>query len=341
MPGRIGRKADVRPPCQAGAVTLTVGDVRAARERIAPWVTRTPIVDSHTLGRAVGGEVQLKAELFQRTGSFKVRGAINRALLLTDEERARGVATFSAGNHAQAAAYACGTLGVDCEVIMWATASPGKAEATRGYGATVDMTPPTPHDAAVRLDEVLARTGRVLIHPYDDEAVMAGAGTVGLEIAEDVPDVEVVVIPTSGGGLTAGTAVALRDAIPGVRVVAVQPAANPTLAASLAAGAAVTPSDPRITIADALTAPYLGRACFPLLAELVDDVVLLGEDEIAEGMRFTYARTKLAAEPGGSIGVAALLAGKVDADGAKVVCVMTGGNVTPETAAAILGGPPP
>jgi threonine dehydratase len=320
-------------------VALSVDEIVRARERIAASIVRTPMLSSHTLGRRTGGVVSLKAELFQRTGSFKVRGAMNRAFLLGEDERRRGVATFSAGNHAQAVAYACAQLGVACEVIMWATASPHKAEATRGYGASVDMEPATPKEAAAKLVELVERSGRVPIHPYDDELVMAGAGTVGLEIVEDVPDVDVVIVPTSGGGLTSGLALAVKTARPAARVIAVQPDANATLAASLAAGRAVAAPDPRPTIADALMAPYLGAACYPVLAELVDDVVLLSEDELADGMRFTYARTKLAAEAGGSAAIAAMLTGRVDVEGARVVAVVTGGNVTPDVAARILAEP--
>jgi threonine dehydratase len=314
---------------------VTIDDVRVAATRIRDRVHRTPILSSATLGDRAGARVLLKAELFQRTGSFKVRGSFNKVDSLTEDERRRGVISISAGNHAQAIAYACGRAGIDCMVVMWRSASPLKVEATRGYGATVDADSADPDEAYARLDALLAETGRVLVHPFDDPAVIAGQGTLGLELCEQVPDVDAVLVSTSGGGLLSGVATAVKAIRPSARVISVQAAATASLRAALDAGGSVR-IEQRPTIADALTAPYLGHHCFEICRELVDEVVLLEEEELAEGFRFLYTRGKLACEVAGAAPAAALLAGKVDVRGATAVAVVSGGNVASDAAARLL-----
>lgn len=312
-------------------IAVSIEDVTAARAAIGGRLHRTPLLSSETLGRAFGGQAFLKAELFQKTGSYKPRGVLTKLSSLSDDERGRGVIAASAGNHAAALAYCCALEGVDCLVVMWQGASELKRAATLGYGAAVDQEAAGPHVVFDRLAQLQEETGRVLVHPFDDPLVLVGQGTVGLEIAEDLPGVEVVVVPTGGGGLVAGIATALPD----VRVVAVEPEEAPSLHEGLSAGRSV-PVTPR-SIADGLNAPFAGELPIAVCAERHVESVLVSEDEIREGFRFLYERAKLAAEPGGAAGVAALLAGKVpDVEGRSLAVVVSGGNVAAETASAIL-----
>ena len=297
-----------------------------AREAIAGRLHRTPLLSSATLGP----RVQLKAELFQRTGSFKPRGVLTKLASLSAEERARGVIGISAGNHAQALAYCSSLEGVDCLVVMWTGASEQKIAATRGYGAEVDLQARGPAEAFERLAELIEETGRTLVHPFDDPLVIAGQGTVGLEIVEDAPETAVIVVPVGGGGLVSGIAVAAQ----GRRVIAVEPELSTALHDGLAAGRSV-PVEPR-SIADGLSAPFAGELPIEICTRLGVESVLVSEDEIADGMRFLYTRAKLACEPAAAAGVGAILAGKVAADGDPVTVVVSGGNVAAETAAAIL-----
>jgi len=308
---------------------VTPDDVRRAAGVIGGAVHRTPTFSSESLGAGR----YLKAELFQKTGSFKARGALNRIRALTPDERARGIITVSAGNHAQAVAWAAASEGTDALVVMWRSASTAKVEAARGYGAAVDLEAPGPGEAFERLRELEEETGRVFVHPFDDPVVVAGAGTVGLEILEDAPEVDTVVVACGGGGLVSGIAAACVPA--GVRVVAVEPERSNALALGLAAGEPV-PVTPE-TVADALTAPFTAELPLAICGALGVGVVLVSEDEIEEGFRFLYSRAKLAAEPGGATATAAVLAGKVE--GANVVSVVSGGNVSADIASAILARP--
>jgi threonine dehydratase len=298
-------------------------DVERARAVLAGRIHRTPTVGSASLG------VSLKAELFQKTGSFKVRGALNRVVALTPEERQRGVVTWSAGNHAQAVAWAAGAEGVDCLVQMWQGVSPLKVEATRGYGATVDLSPPDAAAAYDRARSVAEEQGRVFVHPHSDPLVVAGHGTLALELLEDVPELETVVVGVGGGGLVAGIVTALDGR---ARVVAVEPEGAPAFSAGLEAGRSVHVETH--TIADGLAPPFAGELPLAICRGRVE-TVLVSEDEIAAGMRFLYARAKLACEPAGAAAAGAVLAGKVEA-GPGVAVVVSGGNVEPDQAAAIL-----
>src|SRR5438094_2352742 len=317
------------------AAPLGLDDVRRARETIAGRLHRTPLLSSRTLSDRTGATVLLKAELLQRTGSFKPRGVLNKLASLSPEEKARGVISISAGNHAQALAYAAAVEGIDALVVMWETASPMKVEAAREYGATIDTSAPDIPAAFERLDRLIEETGRTLVHPYDDPLVMAGQGTVGLEILEDAPDVDTVIVPVGGGGLVSGIAAAVKGARPEARVVAIEPELSAALHESLKAGGPVT-VEPR-SIADGLNGPYAGPRCVEACTALGVESVLVTEDDLLEGFRFMYARTKLACEVAGAAPAAALLAGKIDVEpGQTVAAVVSGGNVAPETAAAIL-----
>jgi threonine dehydratase len=305
-------------------------DVLAARDAIGGRLHRTPIFSSATLGP----RVFLKAELLQRTGSFKPRGVLNSLSRLSDDGRRHGVIAASAGNHAQALAYGAALEGLDALLVMWKTASPAKIEATRGYGAKVDLEADGPEVVFDRLEQLRAETGRTLIHPFDSEHTIAGQGTVGLEIGEDIPEVDVVVVPVGGGGLISGIATAL----PGVRVVGVEPVGSTALTAALEAGRPV-PVGPR-SIADGLNAPFAGELTFRIVRDRELEIVLVEEEQIEKAMRFLYERAKLACEPAGAAAVAALMSGKVAVQtGQTVVCVVSGGNVAAETAAAILARP--
>jgi threonine dehydratase len=298
-------------------------DVDRARATIAGRVHRTPVLSSRALG------AHLKAELLQKTGSFKVRGVLNRMAALTSEERARGVITWSAGNHAQAVAWAAAHDGLDALVVMWDGANPLKIEATRAYGASVDLEASDPAGAHERLLGIVEETGRVFVHPFDDPYMVAGHGTLALEILEDVPDVATVVVPVGGGGLIAGIVLALDGR---ARVVAVEPEGAATLAAAIEAGHSV-PVRPQ-TIADGLAAPFAGDLPLKLCRGVVESV-LVSDEEIAAAMRFLYTRAKLACEPAGAAAAAAILTGRVETDG-PVVAVVSGGNAAPQQTAAIL-----
>jgi threonine dehydratase len=320
----------------AAADLPTLDDVERAAARLRDRVHRTPLLGSRTLAELAGAPVFLKAELLQKTGSFKPRGVFTRLDGLSPEERGRGVISISAGNHAQALAYASAREGIDCLVVMWQGASPLKLAAARGYGAAVDLEAGGPDEAFVRLAELQRETGRTLVHPFDDAAVIAGQGTVGLEILDDAPEVDVVVVPVGGGGLVSGIATAVNGRRPGARVVAVEPEGSCALTASLAAGTPQRVEGGR-SIADGLVCPIVGERCFAVARELVESAVTVSDEEIREGFRFLYTRAKLAAEPAGAAATGALLAGKVDVSGAGgVAVVVSGGNVAPETASGIL-----
>jgi threonine dehydratase len=304
---------------------VDVADVERARAVLAGRIHRTPTFGSATLG------VHLKAELFQKTGSFKVRGALNRVAALTPERRERGVVTWSAGNHAQAVAWASAAEGVDCLVQMWEGVSPPKVAATRGYGATVDLSPADAAAAYDRVLEIVEQHGRVFVHPHSDPLVIAGHGTLALELLEDVPELETVVVGVGGGGLVSGIVTALDGR---ARVVAVEPGNSPAFSAGLAAGHSV-PVETN-TIADGLAPPFAGELPLEICRGRVE-TVLVTEAEIAEGMRFLYARAKLACEPAAAAAAGAVLAGKVEA-GPGVAVIVSGGNVEPNQAAAILRG---
>jgi threonine dehydratase len=315
------------------AAELSLDDVVAARAVIAGRLHRTPMFSSATLSKRVGARVNLKAELFQRTGSFKPRGVLTKLDSLSDEEKRRGVIGISAGNHAQALAYCAALEGIDALLVMWEGASPQKIEATRAYGAAVDLEAGGPGEAFDRLHELIEETGRALVHPFDDPKTIAGQGTVGIEIVEDVPETTIVLVPVGGGGLVAGVALGAERR----RIVAVEPELSDALRRGLEAGESVRvePS----SMADGLSAPFAGENPIRICHEHEVETVLVSEDEIVEGMRFLYGRAKLACEPAAAVGVAALLAGKVAVEPHDTVAVVvSGGNVAAEIASAILAG---
>jgi threonine dehydratase len=314
---------------------ISIDDVERAAQTIAGRVHRTPLLRSATLSDRLGAVASLKAELFQRTGSFKVRGAVNRIAELTDEERDRGVISISAGNHAQAVAWAAREAGLDALIVMWQGADELKVAATRGYGAAIDQEAADPTQSFERLHELIAETGRTLVHPFNDEAVVAGQGTVALEILEEQPTVDVVVVPVGGGGLVSGIATAVKARRPDARVIAVEPETSAALHEGLAAGSSV-PVTPK-SAADALNAPFAGEVAVEICSALGVESVLVSEDDLGDAFRWLYVRTKLACELGAAASTAALLSGKAQVEpGQTVVAVVSGGNIAAKQAAAIL-----
>jgi threonine dehydratase len=314
---------------------VTIDDVERAARTIAGRVHRTPLLRSATLSEQLGADVRFKAELFQRTGSFKVRGALNKLSQLTDDEKRRGVISISAGNHAQAVGWAAREEGVDALIVMWRGADALKVAATRGYGAAIDQEADDPTVAFDRLDELVAETGRTLVHPFDEPEVIAGQGTVALEILEEGPVPDIVIVPVGGGGLVSGIATALKARRPDVRVIGVEPERSTALHDGLAAGHSVpvTPASK----ADALSAPFAGENCVRICAALGVESVLVSDDALSDAFRWLYARMKLACELGAAASTAALLSGAIAVEpGQNVVAVVSGGNVAPEQAAAIL-----
>ena len=318
---------------------IPIHAIREAAARIGSRLHRTPMLTSRTLGEASGVSLHLKCENFQKTGSFKPRGALNIILSLPHEQRAKGLVTVSAGNHAGAVAWAAGQAGVPCTVVMPTDAPRSKMEAVRAYGATI-----VAHDDRTtlfdRLREEEARTGAFFVHPFDDLTGLAGAGTTGLEILEQVPDADCVVVPIGGGGLMAGVACAIKGLRPDCRVVGVELAAGPGMTPALAAGKPVPAPRPQ-TIADGLTPPFVGANPLQAARECVDEIAMVTEDEILHAMRLLLVRAKLYVEGAGAAATAALLAGKVKSalPGSRVVSIVSGGNVDAERLLALFGAP--
>ena len=303
---------------------VSLEDVRAARAVIGDRLHRTPIMSSAWLGAQCGARVALKLELFQRTGSFKPRGVLNTLATLTPAERARGVISISAGNHAQAVAWGASAIGVRSTIVMPATAVRTKVEATRGYGGEVVQ---TAGDLFGTAREIQRERDLVLIHPFDDPRIIAGAGTVGLEIVEDVPDVDTVIVGCGGGGLISGVAAAVRELRPSARVIGVEPTGANAMARSLAQGEPARLASTN-TIADGLAAPFAGTNTFAHVQAFVERIVEVEDAEIVVGLRALMERCKILPEPAGAAGTGALLSGKLDVrPGERVVMIVSGGNV--------------
>jgi threonine dehydratase len=298
------------------AVTETapaLPEIEAARRRLEGVARVTPVYRSDTLSRLVGREVHLKAENLQRTGSFKVRGAYNRISTLSDEERAAGVVAASAGNHGQAVAWAAREVGAHARIFMPQDAPMAKVDATRHYGAEVELTGSALEACLDEAGQYVVEHGATLVHPFEDPVVIAGQGTIGLELADQVDDIETVLIPIGGGGLAAGIALALRAARPGVRIVGVQ-------------AAGTLPDGGGFTIADGIAVKKPGELTMSILEEMLDGLVSVTDEEISEAIVLLLERTKLVVEGAGAVGVAALLSDKIDGSG-TAVSVLSGGNI--------------
>jgi threonine dehydratase len=308
-------------------MSVTAEDVVRARAAIGDVTRHTPVLPSATLSeRAAGANVLLKAESLQRTGSFKIRGALNK-LAAVGDACARGVVCGSAGNHAQALAFAARARGVPCEVFMPSEASIGKAEATSALGAQVRLAGASVDECVMAARERAAETGMVFVHPFDDPDVVAGQGTLGLELLDDVPDLAKVIVPVGGGGLASGIAIAVKSMRPEVEIVGVQAETVAPFPASLLAGEPVE-AEQALTIADGIAVKRPGKLTLDLIGRWVDDVVVVAEDDVAEAMVLLMEKAKLVVEGAGAVGAAALLAGVTGAavDGSTVV-ILSGGNV--------------
>jgi threo-3-hydroxy-L-aspartate ammonia-lyase len=317
---------------------IGIDDVRAAATRIEGLAHRTPVLTSRTLDEATGARVFLKAENLQRAGAFKFRGACNAVASLRDDERARGVATVSSGNHAQALALAARLHGVKATILMPDDAPAGKLAATRGYGAEVIGFDRYASDREQLLAALVAERGSVPVHPYDDPRVMAGQGTVALELLEETGPLDLLLVCVGGGGLIAGCATVAAALAPDVRVVGVEPEAGDDTRRSLAAGERVRIEVPR-TIADGQQLPIPGELTFEVVRRHVADVALASDAEIVAAMRFLFERLKTVAEPSGACAVAALLARRVEARGLRVGVTISGGNVAADRFAELLAAP--
>jgi threonine dehydratase len=313
---------------------LTLDRVRAAAERLAGVAHRTPLLTSATLDKHCGAPVLLKAEPFQRTGSFKFRGAYNRLSVLDPAQGQAGVVAFSSGNHGAAVALAARLLGISAVVVVPATGSQAKLAAIEGYGAELRRYDPATESREEVAAEIAADRGLTLIRPFDDYDVMAGQGTIGVELADQAPDLELVLVPVGGGGLAAGVSTAVTGLLPGAAVIGVEPAAAGDTARSMQAGHRVTIPEPD-TRADGLRATAPGELTFAVNSRLLKDVVTVSEDAIVEAMRFCFERLKIVVEPSGAVPLAALLTGAVGAAGRTAV-VLSGGNIAPAEFAAVV-----
>jgi threonine dehydratase len=314
---------------------IGLDDVRAAAARLEGVAHRTPVLTSRHVDAATGARVFLKAENLQRVGAFKFRGAYNAVASLPEDERARGVATVSSGNHAQAVALAARLLGAPATILMPADAPENKLAGTRGYGAEVIEFDRYSEDREALLAALVAERGLTPVHPYDDERVMAGQGTVALELLDQAGPLDLLLVCVGGGGLIAGCATAATALQPGIRVVGVEPEAGDDTRRSLAAGERVRIPVPR-TIADGQQVDTPGELAFAVIQQRVDDVVLASDPEIVAAMRVLFERVKTVAEPSGACALAALLAGRVDARGLRVGVTISGGNVSAGRFAALM-----
>jgi threonine dehydratase len=320
-------------------LSVTFDDVRAARERIAAHVHRTPVLSSRQIDELVGCRVVFKCETFQRVGAFKARGAFSRLTLMTPAERSRGVVAFSSGNHAQAVALAARELDVRATIIMPMDAPASKVAATRGYGAQVVLYDRLGgEDREAIAWKYVVEEGATLVPPFDDEAVIAGQGTLGLELLEEVPDLEVVATPCGGGGLLSGVSLAARGLNAGIRIYGVEPEAGDDMQRSLAAGHPVTIPLPA-TIADALQTTRPADRTFAIVRALTEGILTVSDEELRRAMALLASRMKIVVEPGGAAAFAALLHGKIpDVAGRKVGIVLSGGNVDLERFGKLVEG---
>lgn len=314
---------------------LTIDLIREAAERIRGRVHRTPVVTSRSFNEATGKEVFFKCENLQRAGAFKIRGATNKIQALTDEEKRRGVAAFSSGNHAQAVALASREAGIRAVIAMPDDAPKAKVAATRGYGAEIVFYDRRKQDREQVAIEIAERDGRVMVPPYDDYQILAGQATCGLEFIEEVPDLDCLLTPCSGGGLFAGVSTAARALNPRLRCFPVEPDSADDTRQSFLKGERVSIPPPS-TIADGLRVQSPGTLTFPILQQTAEDVLTVSDEEIIETIKFFLFRMKLLVEPSGAAAAAAVLTGKLPADTRRVGVIVSGGNIDTELLARFL-----
>jgi threonine dehydratase len=309
--------------------------IHEASDRLKKRVRRTELIHSHYFSEKLGIPLWFKCENLQRTGAFKIRGALNFMTSQPREALAKGVITASAGNHAQGVAFSADLLGVAATVYMPESTPPQKVFATRDYGAEVVLTGRTFDDAYAAAVEAGKASGALFVHPFDDPLVMAGQGTIGLEVLEEVPDLSTIIVPIGGGGLIAGIATAIRETHPHVRIIGVESTAAPSMHYSLQKGKIFT-APVTVSLADGIAVKRVGKNTFPIVRDLVDEVVLVEEEDIALAIVALLERTKLLVEGAGAVPLAALMAGKVENVSGKTVCVLSGGNIDVKTISVVV-----
>ncbi len=303
----------------------TLNDIRAAAQRIKPYAHRTPVLTNDGLSRKVDAQVFLKCENLQKVGAFKFRGACNAVFSLTDQEAAGGVSTHSSGNHAQALALSAKLRGIPAYIVMPDNAPAVKKAAVAGYGGQITFCEPTLEARESTLAKVTQETGASIVHPYDDERVIAGQGTAALELLEDVPDLDVIITPVGGGGLLSGTCLAATELRKGIRVIGGEPEMADDAFRSMKAGEIIPSTNPK-TIADGLLTS-LGKLTFPIIQQLVEQIVTVSEAGIIESMKYVWERTKIIIEPSSAVAIGVLWEGRIDLSGLKIGVILSGGNV--------------
>ncbi len=326
-------------PKQTADSTVWTREIAAASARLSSHLAPTPLVRSDFLSRATERDVYLKLESQQPVGAFKVRPALNSLLANIEECRSRGVVTDSSGNFAQAVAFAASTLGVEASIVMMEGASKFKRDRTESFGGTIVLCANTFESRSQTTERIRAETGRIGVHPFDSRESIAGNGTLGMELLQQIPGEFTLFVPVSGGGLIAGTAVAVKAARPGCRIYGVQARANPATKRSLDAGRPVS-VEPLPSLADALTVPRPGRNAFPIIQQLVQDILLVSEHDMQSAIRTLAVEQKLVVEAGGAASVAAALRHSDRNGTAPIVCVISGGNIDPAKFGELLNGHP-
>jgi len=303
----------------------TLADIQQAAQRIKPYIYRTPVLTNESLNERVDAQVYLKCENFQKVGAFKFRGACNAVFSLSDEEATHGVSTHSSGNHAQALALAAKLRGISAYIVMPKNAPKVKKEAVAGYGGQITFCEPTLEARESTLSSISQETGSTVIHPYDNERVIAGQGTAALELLEDIPDLDVILAPVGGGGLISGTAIVAKGLKSGILVIAGEPEMADDAFRSMQAGEVIPSVNPK-TIADGLLTS-LGKITFPIIKQQVDQIVTVSESVIIESMKFIWERAKIIIEPSAAVAIGVLWEKKIDLSGLKVGVILSGGNV--------------
>lgn len=306
-------------------MTVTIDDIRQAAQRIKPYIHRTPVLTNNSLDEQVGAQVFLKCENLQKVGAFKFRGASNAVWSLSDKEATHGVVTHSSGNHAQALALAARMRGIPAYIVMPDNAPQVKKNAVAGYGGRITFCEPTLEARESTMERIRLDTGATVVHPYDDERVIAGQGTAALEFLEDIPDLDVVIAPVGGGGLLSGTSIAAAETKKGIRVIAAEPEMADDAFRSMQAKKIIPSQNPK-TIADGLLTS-LGNLTFPIIQKRVEQIVTVGETGIIESMKFIWERAKIIIEPSAATVIAVLWEKKIDLRGLKVGVILSGGNV--------------
>jgi threonine dehydratase len=323
-------------------VTVSFSDIEAAAHRIAGLATLTPLLESPALNERLGGRVLIKPETLQRVGAFKFRGAYNRLAQMTPAERVGGVVAFSSGNHAQGVALAARLLGMPALIVIPSDAPRVKVEATRGYGAEIRFYDRASDDREAIAEELARQRGAVIVPAFNDPHIIAGQGTVGLEITAQAraagADIDLMLGPVGGGGLMAGVSIALEARFPKAEVHGVEPAGFDDARLSLAAGERGPAPPAARSLCDALEAPMLGDLTFPILQRTLSSVLVVADAEVADAMRYAFTTLKLVVEPGGVVALAALLSGKLSLDGRVAALILSGGNVDPTLFQRVLGG---